>query len=114
MIGGVVGGVLGCIQGAVEGNQLGLTTRTGYIPFIIRSGVRNAVTFGGFLGVYTGVKKYSRYTRDQNDLFNSFIAGAVAGALGAARSRSALAIGVNAIALGGIMTAFDAIIPNKT
>ena len=111
--GGVVGGVLGCVQGAFEGTQLGLTMRTGFVPHVLRAGVSNAATFGGFLGVYTGLKKYMVYTRQRTDLVNSFVAGAVAGAIGSLRTRSPIAIGVNAVTFGGIMATFDAIFPNK-
>jgi hypothetical protein len=107
MSGAVVGGVLGAFNGAVEGRQLGLTMRTGFVPHMLRSGAANAISFGGFLGSYTAIKKYMRFTRLKDDPINAFTAGCVAGAVGSLRTRSVPAIAVSALGSGVLMAVVD-------
>jgi hypothetical protein len=111
--GGIFGGTLGIMIGAFEGSRLGLTMRSGLTRHALRSGGANAVSFGFFLGSYTGVKAYMRMSRQKNDVINSFTAGTVAGMLGSLRTRSLYIVIGSGIGCGVIMAVMDTVAPGQ-
>ena len=108
IIQGARGAVLGFGFGAITGVWQGYQFGARGVPLLQAATVtacRSAGSFGGFLGVFSGVRCGAAAARGRNDLLNVGIAGAAAGATGTLRSRNPSIIAGSA-AVGGALMMF--------
>ena len=105
--GGITGAVVGAVSGAMEAYQSNLVQSSAR-SLVLRTALVNGVSFGGFLGVYTGSKCYVKHSRGKSDIYNSFIAGSVAGVVASLpMTRHPQALILYGLSSGAVMAAID-------
>jgi hypothetical protein len=102
--GAQLGAGMGLLFGAYEGANAGLWREpTRFLGFIGGKSIGNALSFGSFLGVYSGMKCSCEVSRGgTKDVYNAGVAGAVAGSLSSLRTRNPMLIAPSA-AFGGVL-----------
>ena len=102
--GGQLGMGFGFVMGAYEGFQLGLWREPHRLASLLGGkSFGQGITFATYLGSYAGVKCFTAAARGGvDDALNAGVGGAVAGSLGALRTRNPQAI-IGASVMGGAM-----------
>ena len=112
IIQGVRGAVLGFGFGAITGIWQGAQFGARGLPLLqaaTATACGSAGSFGGFLGVSSGVRCGAAAARGRSDLLNVGIAGAAAGAAGTLRSRNPCLVAGSAAVGGALMIFMESI-----
>ena len=102
--GGFVGTIFGLGHATLEGIQLGLHRQPGFSKHVMKSSALSGLSFGGWLGCYSGIKCGLKETRGKADWVNACGAGFLSGAVSALRTRSPQQIFVAGVGSAFLMT----------